>query len=107
MSRNTYIALLFGAGVVLVLTVRTVVALIRFNKVEHEFASVQRGESRDSVTAKLGKPTFAKCGAGPHRNNCDEEYEYSHPFAPVVPQYLIVSFSADDKVIEAESLASP
>ncbi len=107
MSRNTRIALMFGVGVVLVLTLRTIVAFIRFSKVEREFASIERGESRDSVTAKLGKPSFAKCGAGPHRNNCDEEYEYSHPFAPLVPQYFIVSFSADDKVIEANSLTSP
>jgi len=68
---------------------------------------LEEQESLREKTAKLGKPSFAKCGAGPHRNNCDEEYEYSHPFAPLVPQYFIVSFSEDDKVIEAKSLTSP
>lgn len=83
-------------------TVSTVVAFRRFKRVERECASIQRGESRDSVTAKLGKPRWARCGGGPHRNDCNEEYGYSHPFAPVVPRYFIVSFSDYHKVTDAK-----
>ena len=105
------LALMFGVAVVMVLTIRTtvstVVAFRRFKRVERECASIQRGESRDSVTAKLGKPSFARCGGGPHRNDCNEEYGYSHPFAPVVARYFIVSFSEDDKVTEAKCFPSP
>jgi hypothetical protein len=27
---------------------------------------------------------------------------YSHPFAPLVPEYYIVAFSPEDRVIEAD-----
>lgn len=105
------LALMFGVAVVMVLTIRTtvstVVAFRRFKRVERECASIQRGESRDSVTAKLGKPRWARCGGGPHRNDCNEEYGYSHPFAPVVPRYFIVSFSDYDKVTDAKCFPSP
>jgi hypothetical protein len=105
------LALTFGVAVVVVLTIRTtvstVVAFRRFKRVERECASIQRGELRDSVTAKLGKPRWARCGGGPHRNDCNEEYGYSHPFAPVVPRYFIVSFSEYDKVTEAKCFPSP
>jgi hypothetical protein len=102
---------MFGVAVVMVLTIKTtvstVVAFRRFKRVERECASIQRGESRDSVTAKLGKPRWARCGGGPHRNDCNEEYGYSHPFAPVVPRYFIVSFSDYDKVTDAKCFPSP
>jgi hypothetical protein len=111
-SRNgKRLALTFGVVVVVVLTTRTtvstVVAFRRFKRVERECASIQRGESRESVTAKLGKPRWARCGGGPHRNDCNEEYGYSHPFAPLVPRYFILSFSDYDKVTEAKCFPSP
>jgi hypothetical protein len=41
-----------------------------------------------SVTAKVGKPSFARCGGGPHRIDFNEEYGYSHPFTPVAPRFF-------------------
>jgi len=39
--------------------------------------------------------------------NCAVEYVDSHPFAPIVPEYYIVSFSSDDRVMEADQWDSP
>jgi hypothetical protein len=58
----------------------------------------------------MGKPNYyaGKCGEihVPDKS-CAVEYVYSHPFAPLVPQYYIVSFSQDDRVIEADEWNSP
>jgi hypothetical protein len=110
MSRKIRIALTLTVGILLILTVKAVVAFARFSWVEREFASVQDGQSRASVIAKMGKPNYyaGKCGVihFPDKN-CALEYVYSHPFAPMIPEYYIVSFSSDDRVIEADQWDSP
>jgi hypothetical protein len=103
-SRRARVILILAFGIVLVLSVRTVVAFARFSRVKREFVSVQNGESRASVITKLGKPNYyAGAGGVIHipDKNCAAEYVYSNPFAPLVPDYYIVSFSSDDRVIEA------
>ncbi len=110
MSRNVRIALTIAACVLLVLTVRTVVAFARFSKVEREFSFVQDGQSRAAVITKIGKPNYyaGKCGViHVPIKTCAVEYVYSHPFAPLIPEYYIVSFSSDDRVIEADQWDSP
>jgi len=58
----------------------------------------------------MGKPNYhaGECGVihFPSKE-CAVEYVYSHPFAPLVPEYKIVSFSRDDRVIEADEWDSP
>jgi hypothetical protein len=58
----------------------------------------------------MGKPNYyaGRCGVihVPDKR-CAVEYVYSHPFAPLVPEYYIVSFSSDDRVIEADQWDSP
>jgi hypothetical protein len=109
-SRNTRIALMFAAGVLLALAARTVFVFARYSKIKKQFASVQIGESRPSVIAKMGKPNYhaGKCGVihVPDKA-CAVEYVCSHPFAPLIPEYYIVSFSSDDRVIEADEWDSP
>jgi len=59
---------------------------------------------------KMGKPNYhsGPCGVihFPDKS-CAKEYVYSHPFAPLVPEYYIVAFSSDDRVIEAAPWSSP
>ncbi len=38
--------------------------------------------------------------------DCSYEYVYSHPFAPLVPEYYVVVFT-DDSVIHTAVLRSP
>jgi hypothetical protein len=82
----------------------------RFSYVERDFDSVQVGQSRAIVVAKLGKPNYhdGQCltdlGA---RSDCATELVYSHPFAPWLPEYYVVELSPDGHVISAEHLISP
>jgi hypothetical protein len=109
-SRRTRIILILVAGIVLILAVRTLLAFVRYSQVERGFGSVHLGESRTAVITKIGKPNYyaGKCGVihFPDKN-CSLEYVYSHPFAPIVPDYYIVSFSPDDRVIEVDPWNSP
>jgi hypothetical protein len=109
-SRNTRLALTVAVSLLFAVAVKTIVAFARFPKAEREFASIQNGESRSSVIARLGIPNYhaGRCGVihFPDKN-CAVEYVYSHPFAPLVPEYYIVSFSSDDRVIEADQWDSP
>ena len=82
----------------------------RFRIVEHQFPSVKLGDSRESVVSRLGDPNFhhGPCGViHVAAKKCVTEYVYSHPFAPLLPDYYIVSFSAESKVIEADRWTSP
>jgi len=48
------------------------------------------------------------CGEiGSAQKDCALEYVYSHPFAPYAPEYYVVSFSPDDRVIDSKHLISP
>jgi hypothetical protein len=109
-SRNVRVALILTACVLLVLAAMMVRAFVHYSKAERYFASVQIGDSRSSVIARMGKPNYhaGRCGVihFPDKE-CALEYVYSHPFAPFVPEYYIVSFSRDDRVIEADEWDSP
>lgn len=93
-----------------VLAAKTISAFTHYAKVERSFASVQMGDARISVIGKMGEPNYhaGKCGVihAPDKS-CALEYVYSHPFAPLVPEYYIISFSQDDRVIEADEWDSP
>lgn len=109
-SRNVRVALILSVCVLLVIAARAVAAFVRYSKAEHYFASVQIGDSRASVIARMGKPNYHAGGCGVIHfpgKDCAIEYVYSHPFAPFVPEYYIVSFSRDDRVIEADEWDSP
>ena len=110
MTRKVRFILFLGVAVLIALAIKTTVAFRRFSTVERQFESIQNGELRASVIVKLGKPNYheGKCGViHVPKKNCSTEYVYSHPFAPLIPDYYIVSFSSDDHVIEADRWSSP
>jgi hypothetical protein len=111
-SKKSRIGLTVGLVVALVLAARVSIAFKRFSKVEQDFHSIQQGQPRASVTTNFGKPNYyaGKCGKMEGEvvtNTCALEYVYSHPFAPLWPDYYVVSFSADDRVIQADHWVSP
>jgi|SRR5215469_10015519 len=109
-SPKVRFALIVSLCLLLVITAKTVTAFGRYAKAEKSFASVQIGDSRASVIGRMGKPNHheGKCGVihFPDKN-CAVGYVYSHPFAPLIPEYSIVSFSPEDRVIEADEWDSP
>ena len=110
MSRKKRTLLIIAPVSLFLVAAWTPASFARFSRAEQPFSSVHAGDSRASVLARLGKPNFhaGACGViQPSRTGCAMEYVYSHPFAPIVPEYYIVSFSADDQVMDAEPWDSP
>jgi hypothetical protein len=109
-SHKVRVALILSFCLLLAIAAKTFIAFGRYTKAEKSFASVQIGDSRASVIGRMGKPNYheGKCGVihFPDKN-CAVEYVYSHPFAPLVPEYYIVAFSPEDRVIEADEWDSP
>ncbi len=98
------IILIVSLCIVLVLAAHTVVAFRRYRRAERSYEAVEIGDTRASVTSRMGKPNYhaGKCGVIHFpAKTCAVEYVYSHPLAPLVPVYYIISFAQDDRVIEA------
>jgi hypothetical protein len=110
MSRKARVVIAILAVVVLAIGLRVGYQFVRFSRVERAFGSINQGQGRASVIEILGMPNYysGKCGVIHNpRMDCALEYVYSHPFAPLLPDYYIISFSADDRVIEADRWVSP
>jgi hypothetical protein len=109
-KRRSHIALIGAGALLFVIGARVIFAFVNYARVERNFPLIRQGDPRDYVAAKLGKPNYyhGNCGVIHVPNKeCALEYVYSHPFAPLIPEYLIVSFSKNGRVIEAESWDSP
>jgi outer membrane protein assembly factor BamE (lipoprotein component of BamABCDE complex) len=84
---------------------------LRFHAVGSRFHHIKVGETRQQVRKTLGKPNHHD---GPCNSDittpvkgCEWEYVYSFPLAPLIPEYYVVAFSKDDRVLEAAHLTSP
>jgi|ERR1700734_2910071 hypothetical protein len=109
MRKRTIISLAL-ACLLLTLGLKAAVSFARFSNLERHFDSVAVGQSRLAVVEKLGRPNYYSGSCGEIHNpphGCVLEYVYSHPFAPLIPEYYIVSFSSDDRVIQADPWMSP
>jgi hypothetical protein len=98
------------SGLFLIVCLRTTISFARFSYVERHFDSIRAGGSRASVAAQFGRPNYhaGVCSAdfSPPKG-CASEYVYSHPFAPLLPDYYVVWFSSDDRAIDADHTISP
>ena len=112
-TRERTIFIIVGGSLILILVLasRTPLKFLQWAKVHRNFDSVQVGQSRLTVLSKLGKPNYYAGPCGRSFTNplptCAIEYVYGHPFSPLVPDYYVVSFSAGDRVIQADRLSSP
>jgi hypothetical protein len=110
MTRRGRIILIVVASLLPAIGARVLEAFADYSRAERNFPIISQGNSRDYVAAELGMPNYyhGNCGViHVPLKDCSLEYVYSHPFAPLTPEYLIVSFSKDGRVIEAESWDSP
>ena len=97
-------------ALLLLVSLRAVISFVRFSRVEQHFTSIQAGQSRASVAASFGMPNYhaGSCSQDfGYPKSCSSEYVYSHPLAPILPEYYVVWFSSDDRVIDTEHLISP
>ncbi|HTW81473.1 MAG TPA: hypothetical protein VME23_18150 [Terracidiphilus sp.] len=103
------VTLVLALIAVLLLTARTMHSFSRFHAVAERFDSVHEGQSWDSVIALLGRPNYheGSCLQDLSGSGCVRELVYSYPFAPLIPEYYVVDFSANDRVIWTAHLNSP
>ncbi len=83
---------------------------VQYNEVQQRFTRIKVGISQTDALRILGNPNYHKgiCGViVPDRGGCVTEYVYSHPFAPLMPDYYVVTFNRDNRVIEAARWSSP
>ena len=83
---------------------------LRFTTVGSRIHRVKPGTPRQQVLDVLGAPNYHQGACGkihPAHRGCSTEFVYSHPLAPLIPDYYVVAFSKEDRVIEAERFKSP
>jgi hypothetical protein len=96
--------------ILLAISLKVAISYARFHTVERHFEQVQKGQTSSSVISRLGRPNYheGSCSADfSPPQNCAKEYVYSHPFAPLIPEYYVVWFSSNDQVLFTENLISP
>jgi|HubBroStandDraft_1064217.scaffolds.fasta_scaffold204140_2 hypothetical protein len=83
---------------------------VRVNKLEHSFSLVNDNDAKSLVLERMGPPWKDEgCGQylGGQPTGCAEEFIYAHPFAPYVPEYWVVDFGSNHRVINHVHLVSP
>jgi hypothetical protein len=83
---------------------------LRVNRLEDSLSRVKDNDAKNVVLDRMGAPWKDEgCGqylAG-QPSGCAEEFIYAHPFAPYVPEYWVVDFNSDHRVINSVHLVSP
>jgi hypothetical protein len=84
--------------------------VVRVRQLENSFARVQQNEPKDGVAQAMGRPWKDEaCGdfLGNKPADCAEEFVYANPYAPYMPEYWIVSFNSNRRVIDTYYTTSP
>jgi hypothetical protein len=84
--------------------------ILRVRFLESAFNKLKVNDSRESVLKRVGRPWREDgCGVflGGKPPGCAEEFVYANPFAPYVPEYWIVSFDMNGRVIDLYYTTSP
>lgn len=92
--RSALLLLLFLGGI-------TLWTLMHSRSVEHAFVRVQLGDEEAAVARAMGKPAHLQpCEPRLQQSpRCATEMLYKHPFAPVVPEFWILSLDEDHRVV--------
>ena len=104
--KQASIAILIGALVCALISI----PIIRVRFLESAFNNLKVNDPREAVLKMMGKPWKDDgCGdfLGGKSPGCAEEFVYANPFAPYVPEYCIVSFDANMRVIDFYYTTSP
>jgi hypothetical protein len=81
----------------------------RVHHLDSEFSKLSSGDTKAAVLKQMGSPwKNAECGylvgSSP---DCTEELIYAHPYAPYLPEYWIIDFNRDQRVIRLFYTTSP
>jgi hypothetical protein len=105
---------LIVASIILAGAIWLVWAILRDRQLYAHFDGVKAGASEADVLRELGRPKrVERCGEfwapfpKQELEGCKKEYFYASPFAPLLPQYYVVWFDADDRVQSLHGYSSP
>ena len=89
-------------------------AILRDRQLYAHVDGIKAGATEQEVLHELGRPKRVEaCGEfwGPfpkeELEGCKKEYVYASPFAPLLPQYYVVWFDANDRVKSVHPYSSP
>ena len=89
-------------------------AILRDKQLEKGFDEIAAGVTEREVLQKLGRPKRVEnCGEffGPlpkeELENCSREYFYASPFPPLLPEYFVLRFDANNRVSSKSTYSSP
>jgi hypothetical protein len=101
-------------GIVLGVAGWFVWAILRDKQLQKGFDEITAQATEQEVVKYLGHPNrVEKCGEfmGPlergEMEGCAREFLYASPFAPVLPQYYLVRFDANNRVSGKTPYTSP
>lgn len=83
---------------------------LRTKSLQRSFVAIRPGDTRQVVVQRMGSPWKDEgCGKflGQQTADCVEELVYAHPYAPALPEYWLIQFGADRRVIEKYHTTSP
>lgn len=105
---------LIAVSIVLAGAVWLAWAIVRGKRLEKGFDEISLGTTEQEVLQKLGRPKrIEECGEsfGPlpkeDMEKCSREYFYASPFAPLLPEYFVFRFDADNRVSSKTPYSSP
>jgi hypothetical protein len=96
-------------GILIIVLIVIFWPFVRVHQIEAAFRKVSRNDTRSDVLNQMGNPwNDGKCGfiGGPSAD-CVEEFIYAHPYAPLLPEYWVISFNRDRRVIDSVYSTSP
>ena len=78
-------------------------------KLQQNAAMVNSGDPNEAVRELLGEPSSeGSCGTvSPAPSSCNDEYVYKYYYTIFQPQYEVVWFNAEGKVIGAQHVRRP
>jgi putative hemolysin len=85
---------------------------IRDGRLDANFKSVSLGMSPEQVVDTMGTPSWdGKCGTRPLTGrlppDCVREFGYADTLAPLTPEYWLIWFGSNERVIHTAKLVSP
>ena len=109
-KKNKALAILIGSAL-FTSAARFSYSYLRFNTAASRIHHVKFGESRLQVLDTLGEPNDhdGRCSNEirvPPRG-CSREFVYAPPMSALFHERIVVSFSRDDRVIEAQRYSAP
>ena len=97
-------------GLGLIISALILWPVLRVRQIGSAFSGVKENDPKELVLKRMGKPwKDEECGQylGGFPAGCAEEFVYAHPYAPFIPEYWVISFNSNHRVIRNVHLVSP